>query len=409
MFRIPSPQLLLLLAALVALPACHVGRSFIYNFSDLHDNRKFPSRPVARGAGVPFQFLAARPGAPSGLPKEVTIEGKAYDLEALYRHTGTVALLVIRHDTLLYEQYREGYAAASAVPSFSVAKSFVSALVGIAIEEKFIGSVDDPITKYLPELDGRKFGPVTLRHLLNMRSGIAYNEGYYNPFGDVAKYYYGRNLPKYIKQLTIKEAPDQHFEYISVCPQLLGMAVARATGRPLAQYLQEKIWQPLGMEYDASWSLDRRQGGTEKSFCCLNARARDFAKFARLYLRHGEWQGRQVVPRAWVETSVYDPTEQAKNDFRYSYQWWHNRRFEALTDTTSHGQFRVLNSSQNTLSNGNPPPPKRVVRPAGDFSAEGILGQYVYVNPAKDLILVRLGRKDNFNWSAFGLSIAKKM
>lgn len=404
-----KPILFLLLAALVALPACHVGRFFIYNFSDLHDDRKFPARPVARGAGVPFQFLTARPGASSSLPKEVTIEGKALNLEALLRHTGTVALLVIRHDTLLYEQYREGYAAASAVPSFSVAKSFVSALVGIAIEEKFIGSVDDPITKYLPELDARKFGPVTLRHLLNMRSGIAYNEGYYNPFGDVAKYYYGRNLPKYIKQLTIKEAPDQHFEYISVCPQLLGMAVARASGRPLAQYLQEKIWQPLGMEYDASWSLDRKKAGTEKSFCCLNARARDFAKFGRLYLRHGEWQGRQVVPRAWVETSVYAPTEQAKNYFRYSYQWWHNRSFEAYADTTSHGQFRVLDSSKSATGNDSPLLPKRVVRPAGDFSAEGILGQYVYVNPAKDLILVRLGRKDNFNWSAFGLSIAKKM
>jgi CubicO group peptidase (beta-lactamase class C family) len=402
-------RIVLVMVALIALPACHVGRFFIYNFSDLHDNRKFPARLVARGAEAPFQFIPARPGAASGLPKEVTIKDKKYDLEALMRHTGTVALLVIRHDTLLYEQYREGYAAASAVPSFSVAKSFVSALVGIAIEEKFIGSVDDPITKYLPELDAQKFGPITLRHLLNMRSGIAFSEGYYNPFGDVAKYYYGRNLPKYIKQLKIKQAPDQRFEYISVSPQLLGMAVARATGRPLAQYLQEKIWQPLGMEYDASWSLDRRQGGTEKSFCCLNARARDYAKFGRLYLRHGEWQGRQVVPRAWVETSVYSTTEQAKNNYLYSYQWWHNRRFETYADTTSHGQFRVLNSSEVHFSKGSKLPPKLAVRPTGDFFAEGILGQYVYVNPAKDLILVRLGRKENFNWAALGLSMAKKM
>jgi len=400
-------SLLLLLAALVVLSACHVGRFFIYNFSDLHDNRKFPARPVARGAGEPFAFRVARPGALSGLPQQVTSEGKTYDLEALLQHTGTVALLVIRHDTLLYEQYREGYAAASAVPSFSIAKSFVSALVGIAIEEKFIGSVDDPITKYLPELDAHQFGPVTLRHLLNMRSGIAFNEGYYNPFGDVAKYYYGRNLPKYIKQLKTKGPPDQQFEYRSVCPQLLGMAVARATGRPLAQYLQEKIWQPLGMEYDASWSLDRRQNGTEKSFCCLNARARDFAKFGRLYLRHGEWQGRQVVPRAWVETSVYSPAEQAKNNFIYSYQWWHNRRFEAYTDTASHGQFRVVSGGS---PGGNAQsPPRRVVRPAGDFFAEGILGQFIYVNPAKDLIVVRLGRKANFNWATLGLSMAQKM
>jgi CubicO group peptidase (beta-lactamase class C family) len=187
------------------------------------------------------------------------------------------------------------------------------------------------------------------------------------------------------------------------------MAVARATNRPLAQYLQEKIWQPLGMEYDASWSLDRRQAGTEKSFCCLNARARDFAKFGRLYLRHGEWQGRQVVPRAWVEASVYDPTEQAKNNFLYSYQWWHNRSFEAYADTATHGQFRVMESNKSASSNNHQPLPKRVVRPAGDFFAEGILGQYVYVNPAKDLILVRLGRKANFNWATLGLSMAKKM
>jgi CubicO group peptidase (beta-lactamase class C family) len=403
MFRPTS--LLLLLALLLVLPACHVGRFFIYNFADLHDNRKFPARPVAH-ADTPFQFQQPRPGARVGLPREVTIKGKKYDFEGLLKTTGTVALLVIRHDTLLYEHYREGYAAGSEVPSFSVAKSFVSALVGIAIEEKFIGSIDDPIRKYLPELDAQQFDPITLRHLLQMRSGIAFNESYFNPFGDVAKYYYGRNLPKYIKQLSIKEAPDQHFEYISVSPQLLGMVVARATGRPLAQYLQEKIWQPLGMEYDASWSLDSKAHHTEKSFCCLNARARDYARFGRLYLRHGQWQGRQVVPQSWVDASVYDPTEQAKNAYLYSYQWWHNRRYEAYSDTTRHGQFRVLASSAINFSKGSTPPAQLAVRPAGDFFAQGILGQYIYVNPQHDFILVRLGRKDNFNWAQLGLTMA---
>lgn len=400
-------SLLLLLAALLALPACHVGRFFLYNFADLRDNRKFPARPIAK-APVPFQFHPARPGQTIAMPREVTLKGKKYDFEGLLKHTGTVALLVIRHDTLVYEQYREGYAAASEVPSFSAAKSFVSALVGVAIAEKYIGSIDDPIRKYLPELDARQFDPVTLRHLLQMRSGIAYNESYFNPFGDVAKYYYGRNQPKYIRKLKVKAAPDQHFEYISICPQLLGMAVARATGRPLAQYLQEKIWQPLGMEYDASWSLDSRKHNTEKAFCCLNARARDFAKFGRLYLRHGDWQGRPVVPRAWVDASVYDPAQQAANGYLYSYQWWHNRRLEAHTDTTRHGEFRVLPSGEINFAKGSHPPAKITARPAGDFFAQGLLGQYIYVNPKNDFILVRLGRNDKFNWAQLGLALAER-
>ena len=404
-------RFLLLLAALalLALPACHVGRFFLYNFADLRDHRKFPARPVARGAGPAFRFREPAPGSRPvlRLPPTLTLDKgtkkeRQISFEELLRESGTVALLIIRHDSLLVERYLAGYDAASVVPSFSVAKSYVSALLGIAIAEGHIKGVDEPITTYLPELRGPEFARITIAHVLNMRSGIRFNEGYFNPFGDVAKYYYGTNLTKYVGQLRVKEAPDQRFEYISGNTQLLGLIVARATKRPLAEYLQEKLWQPLGAEYDASWSLDSRRHGTEKAFCCLNARARDFAKLGRLYLRRGEWQGRQLVPRAWVERSVYDVTTSAPNNYLYGYQWWHTRRFEARTDTTGRGAFRPLAAAPGAAAGG------RVVRPNPDFFAEGILGQFIYVYPEKDLIVVRLGKREGpVRWAEIGRMVAR--
>ncbi len=395
----------LALAALFALTGCHVGRFFIYNFADINDWRKFPARPVVRAAGqAPFQFHRPAPGSKAfRLPQEFTLyqgtkKERKLTFEEFQRESGTVALLIIRHDTLFYENYLAGYDSAAVVPSFSVAKSFVSALVGIAIGEGFIGSVQDPITKYLPELTAPGFERITLEHVLNMRSGIRFNESYINPFGDAAKYYYGRNLLKYVAHMQVGEAPNQTFDYISGNTQLLGMIVARATKRPLAQYLQEKIWQPLGMEFDASWSLDSRRHDTEKAFCCLNARARDFAKFGRLYLNKGVWEGRQIVPRAWVELSAFDPAPTQANYFMYGYQWWHNNRSEPATDTTGRGWLRKVNAT----------PPPRVLRPTGDFFAEGILGQFIYVYPEKGFILVRLGKKEGpMSWAGIGHRLAQ--
>ena len=185
------------------------------------------------------------------------------------------------------------------VPSFSMAKSFTSALMGIAVSEGYIEDVHDPVTKYLPELKDPALKDVTLEHLLNMRSGIKSREFYYSPFSDVAKYYYGRNIPKYVKKTKVEREPDERFHYNSLNTQLLGMTVKRATGKPLATYLEEKIWKPLGMEFPASWSIDSRTSATEKAFCCINARARDYAKFGRLYLNKGRWNGKQIIPM-WV-------------------------------------------------------------------------------------------------------------
>lgn len=364
-------------ALMVLCSSCHVGRFFYYNFADIRDYKKFPVHPVARG-NTAFHFTPAvnkkNDSSIIRLPSKITVKNKDYTFEQYLERTGTVAFLVIRNDSLYYEHYFHNYNQNSIVPSFSVAKSFVSALVGIAISEGYIKSVQEPVTRYLTELDTAVFGNITIEHLLDMQSGLAFNEGYYNPFGDVARYYYGTNLKKYVFRIKVKEAPGQHFEYISLNTQLLGMIVSRATGRPLAQYLQEKIWQPLEMESDASWSLDSKKGQTEKAFCCLNAIARDFAKFGRLYLNKGNWNGKQIIPEAWVRQST--TFDHPKNAMMYSYQWWHNR------------------------TTGNQPP---------DFYAHGILGQYIYVHPASGLIIVRLGKKEgkDTDWADLFLKVAE--
>ncbi len=389
--------LLILLPLLLLTNSCQLGRFVVWNAADINDYKKFPSRTVATSQ-QPFQFVDAQGIQELKMPKEIKIKRKTYTFEEALEKSGTVAFLVIRNDSLLYEKYFERYDEASIIPSFSVAKSFVSALVGIAVAEGHIKSVEEPVTRYLKDLDEEKFGRITIEHLLDMRSGIRYNEGYLNPFGDVAKYYYGLDLKKYIRKHDIRQAPGQSFDYISLNTQLLGLIVEAATGQTLDAYLQEKIWRPLGMEYDASWSIDSRKNGTVKAFCCINARARDFAKLGRLYLQGGAWNGRQIVPEAWVRRSTVFDRE--INGFRYAYHWWHTvdvKPYEANNPPTG---LHHLASNRNG--------DRQVIRPASGFFAQGILGQLVYVHPEKQIIVVRLGKKQSLiSWPQLAEAIAQ--
>lgn len=394
-------KLIYLLLPLLMLSSCHIGRFFIWNFADANDYKKFPNRTVEKPA-EPFQFVEATGDNSLRMPREVTIKGKKYTFEEALENSKTVAYLVIRNDSILYEKYFNKYDEASVVPSFSVAKSFVSALLGIAIDEGYIKSVDEPITNYLTDLDKDKFGNITIEHVLNMRSGIAFNEGYFNPFGDVAKYYYGRNLKKYINKQDIKQAPNQSFDYISLNTQILSLIIERATGKTIDAYLEEKIWQPLGMEYDATWSIDSKKNGTAKAFCCINARARDFAKFGRLYLNNGNWNGKQIVSADWVRRSTV--FEKNVNNFIYSYQWWHTVDYEILTDTTVINGPHRINPGKDDKGNE----VQYLAQPSGDFYAEGVLGQFVYVYPDKNMIIVRLGKKyGKLGWARIAKTIAR--
>lgn len=393
---------ILLLLGLFA--SCHVGRFIVYNFSDVRDYKKFPEKKLARSA-EPFYFKEAAPGDTGfRMPRSVVHGKKKTGFEDALINTGTIAFLAIRNDSILYQWYRPGKDASVIVPSFSMAKSYVSALVGIAIGEGAIKSAEEPITHYLDYLDTAEFGKVTIQHLLDMRSGIRSIENYYNPFGDVAKYYYGRHLKKYMRRLRMEKAPDRAFDYISLNTQLLGLIVEKATGRSLTAYLQEKIWTPVGAEFDAGWSIDSEKEGTEKAFCCINARARDYAKLGRLYLHKGSWNGRQLVPEAWVTASV--TFTDTRNNFVYSNQWWHNPVYTPFSDTV---HYREPYNLAIFTSKDKKHTASFVRQPAEDYYAQGHLGQFIYVHPLHNMVIVRLGRKEGWiYWPGLFSEIAGK-
>ncbi|HZW77431.1 MAG TPA: serine hydrolase [Flavobacteriaceae bacterium] len=355
--KFPCRSFLLILFISFLLSSCTLGRFVWYNFADIDDYKIFPYRTIEKPE-TPFEFSVAEPPK---APSIITVHGKNYEFEKYLEDNKTVAFIIIRNDTIMYENYWHHYDEASVVPSFSMAKSVVSILIGCAIDDGIIESIDEPITNYIPEMKSSDFENVTIKHLLQMTSGLDFYEGYYNPFGKVARFYYGQNLKKASYKLKLDNAPGEKFQYRSGNSQLLGLVLESALkGKTISDYLEEKLWLPLGMEYDASWSLDQKDG-VEKTFCCLNARARDFAKIGRLYLNKGNWNGKQIVSEKWVENSTMVDTSDGSSK-RYQYQWW-------------------------------------LPSPDGDFMAQGILGQYIYVNPKSNVVIVRLGKKDGkANW-----------
>jgi len=357
---------LIILVTVFNLTSCKFARFVIYNFADIKDYKKFPKRELKTNDNK-FYFETAKN---QEISKKISFDKEFSSFEEYLEKNKTVAFLIIKNDTIQYENYFKGYDETSIVASFSMAKSVLSILVGCAINDGLIKSVDEPVTNYIPELKENGFDKVTIEHLLQMTSGLDFNESYYNPFGDAATYYYGRNLRKSIGKAKLKREPGTSFEYVSGSPQILGLVLEKALkDKTITEYLQEKIWSQIGMEYNASWSIDKKKNGLEKTFCCINARTRDFAKIGRLYLNNGNWNGKQIVPETWVKQSTRVDTENGSASY-YQYQWW-----------------------LPTLS--------------GDYMAEGILGQFIYVNPDKNLIIVRLGKNyGDTNWSGLFVRIA---
>ena len=363
-----SPALHLLLVAFISLTltSCHVGRYFFWNFADINDYKKFPSLPIEK-ASDEFSFKEKFVTTNLTVPQIFEEKSGVITFDEFHENHKTVAFMIIRNDSILYEKYYSGYDDSAIIPSFSLSKSFISALIGIAVDENFIKNVHQPVTDFIPELkqNDPRFENITLEHLLNMRSGIRFNEGYSNPFADMAKYYYGRNLNKYLTQLKIETPPDEKYNYLSVNTLLLGIALERATGRKLNQYLEEKIWKPLNMEFDASWSIDSKKDNQIKAFCCINARTRDFAKFGRLYLNNGKYNQQQIIPEEWIKkTMAITNNSKDSQNYAYNYSWR--------------------------------------VKEDGAIFAKGVLGQFIYVFPEKNIIMVRLGKKtDGINWPEF--------
>ena len=356
---------ILFFAAAVLSTSCKMGRFVYYNFANITDHKIFPYR-TATNDSVKFTFETSEKPK---VPRTLTFGDKEYGFDEYLEKNKTVAFLIIKNDTLLCEKYYNGYKQESVVNSFSMAKSITSILIGCAIDDGLIQSVEEPVTKYVPELKGKGMDEMSIKNLLQMTSGMKFNESYVNPFGDAATYYYGTNLRKALNKREKQHEPGTEFTYSSGDTQMLGLILERALkGKKITEYLQEKLWKPLGMEYDATWSLDRNENGLEKTFCCVNARARDFAKIGRLYLNKGQWNGKQIVNKEWVEVSTTaDTLEGGANN--YKYQWWLERD--------------------------------------GNYMAQGILGQYIYVVPKKNMIIVRLGKDyGNANWQSIFYSLS---
>ncbi|MFM2374940.1 MAG: hypothetical protein RLZZ165_36 [Bacteroidota bacterium] len=356
---------------LLLLSGCTIGRMLVFNSSGIQDYQRFPSRTLAQSA-EPFRFAQTDGSLIRNKDIRITHENHRWHLDSLLRRSRTVAFLVIQKDAILFERYFHGYDAASIVPSFSMAKSYTSALVGCAIADGLIRSVEDPMVDYLPEMQGKEVDDVKILHLLQMTSGIRHAENYFNPFAGVARLYYGRHLHRQVARLRKDMPAGTYFKYRSIDTQLLGEIVARVTGKSLTQYMNEKIWGRMGTEHPATWSIDQRKNGMEKAFSSINATARDFAKFGRLYLRQGNWNGNQLLPARWVEESTMVDAQNGSSWY-YQYQWW-------------------------------------LPTKGGDFMASGHLGQFIYVNPPKDLIIVRLGKNyGGVDWPGAFLEISRQL
>ena len=332
----------------------------------------FPNRPLSASA-EPFAFTEA-PSPEAGRALETVFD--TTDLDAFLADTETQALIVIKDDAILYEGYGHGFERDSMATSFSVAKSFDSALVGMAIDEGFISSVDDPVSVYLPELLERDpdFGRITIKDLLLMASGLDYQEFRWWLFNgdDPLTTYYPDQREISLNNINIVDPPAQYFLYNKYHPQLLGMILERTTGMSVTEYTQTRLWDRIGMEYDGAWALDSEESGFEKMEAGLNARPIDFAKLGRLFLNEGNWDGEQVVSAEWVvESTSLDPDRH--NADYYSHAWG------PFVYDDGNGYYKFM--WYGLLRDGEP----------ADFAAEGDHGQYIYVSPANDVIVVRNG------------------
>jgi CubicO group peptidase (beta-lactamase class C family) len=269
-----------------------------------------------------------------------------------------IAFLVIQNDSIKYEEYWDHFSDSSLTSSFSMGKTFVSILAGIAIDEGKIKSLDQPVGDFLPEFREGLAKQLTVRHLLNMSSGIDFDEDYLNPLGYPAEAYYGSELKKLTLKYKVKEQPGKTHIYLSGNTILLELVLEKATGMTISEYASEKLWIPMGAAHSAFWSLDH-EGGNEKAYCCFNSNARDFARFGKLYLDSGRWNGKQLVSEEYVLNSIKPANlvdEQGRKIDHYGLSWW------------------LLNYKQHAI-----------------FYARGILGQYIIVIPDKKMIIVRLG------------------
>ncbi|MFN3389368.1 MAG: serine hydrolase domain-containing protein, partial [Allosphingosinicella sp.] len=312
------------------------------NFRRMHEI--FPARRVEAGT-------KARP-LPPGAPLAPALGGEA-GIDALMAPMNAAGLLVLQDSRIRLERYARGFTPQMRWTSFSVAKSLTSTLVGAAVRDGHIGSLDDPVTRYIPELKGSGYDGVTVRHVLTMTSGVRWNEDYTDPESDVARMFAtppgkGEDVTvAYLRTLGREAQPGTKWVYKTGESNLIGVLVSRATGKPLARYLSETLWRPY-MADDAWWQID--EGGQEIGGCCLSATLRDYGRIGQFILDGGRAGGRELLPDGWIDAATAAQAEIGAPGRGYGYQWW--------------------------------------IGPHGTFSAIGIFGQMVHVDPKRRLVIV---------------------
>ena len=315
-------------------------------------------------------------GGSETLPPCFDFEGETFGTEDFFADTDTAALLVLKDGAIVHETYAGAGGVNQDWLSWSVAKSFVSALVGIAVEEGHIKSIYAPITEYVPALQGSAYDGVIIKHVLQMCSGASWNEDYSDWKSDINRFArtfaLGGSLTKFAQALQPAREPGKYRLYNSIDTQVLGMLVAASTGKSLAAYMQEKLWEPLGAESPARWIVDR--DGVEMAFGGLTATARDYAKLGELYRNGGNWHGKQIVPASWVEKSLTpdlphlmpggfalpDAPSGYGQSLGYGYQWW------------------VLNVQER------------------EFCAMGVYNEFIYVDPGRGVTIVKLSSNRDY-------------
>ena len=325
----------------------------VHNFQNM--DQVFPTEAIERG-GTVHEFERV----PWELPASFEHRGQRRDTEAFVRDHVVTGMLVLHDDEIRVERYHHGHSADGTHIAWSVSKSVLSALFGIAVEEGHVADIHQAVTEYVPELAGSGYDGVSIKNVLQMSSGVGFDEDYGDPDSDINRMgtalATGSSMLEFAGTLERVRDPGTVQHYVSIDTLVLGIVLERATGRSLSQYTSLKLWKPLGMESDAYWMTDGT--GSGMAFGGLNASLRDFARFGRLYLHRGNWNGVQVVPEEWVASSTTPdaphlmPSSEPGNErMGYGYQWWLPEDWD------------------------------------DDFIALGIYDQMIYVDPKNDLVV----------------------
>jgi len=340
-----------------------IANNFI-NMDKLFETSE-PIKPSSKAKAI------RRSDQPYTLPSTFYFEEKEQNLQDALDHFKTDGLLIIKNNEVVYEQYFNGNSPTSKHISWSVAKSFLSSLVGIAVNDGLIDDINDPITKYLPDFKGTGYDGVTIKNILQMSSGVLFNEDYADPNSDINKFgralAQGTSFREFAKSLTKDKEQGTYNHYVSIDSQMLGLLLIEVTGMPLRDYLHQNIWEKIGMEDSAYYLSDNED--VDMALGGLNATLRDYAKFGLLYLHKGKWGDEQVVPEAWVEASHtmdlphLKPNagdELSSNTWGYGYQWW----IPGF--------------------------------PSTDFTASGVYNQYIYVDPITNTVIAKISSNHRF-------------